>query len=152
VSSGIAPFGFIFDQRGHLLVVEAGSNAVSSYDILHDGILQVISPSVANGQIAACWIAGDQQGNVFTTNPGTATISAYKNKARKGTLVLLDGTANVGNPLLDLATTSNGRFLYALDPNNNAIDAFNIERDGSLTDLGAVDGGLPMFAQGIAVR
>jgi len=152
VSSGIAPFGFIFDQRGHLLVVEAGSNAVSSYDILHDGILQVISPSVANGQIAACWIAGDQQGNVFTTNPGTATISAYKNKARKGTLVLLDGTANVGNPLLDLATTSNGRFLYALDPNNNAIDAFKIERDGNLTDLGAVGGGLPMFSQGIAVH
>jgi 6-phosphogluconolactonase len=152
MSNGIAPFAFIFDQRGHLLVVEAGSNAVSSYDILHDGSLQVISPSVANGQIAACWIAGDQRGNVFTTNPGTATISAYKNKARKGTLVLLDGTANVGNPLLDLATTSNGRFLYALDPNNNAIDAFKIERDGSLTDLGAVGGGLPMFSQGIAVR
>ena len=152
MSSGIAPFGFIFDQWGHLLVVEAGSNAVSSYDILHDGTLQVISPSVANGQSAACWIAGDPRGNVFTANPGTATISAYKIRTRKGTLVLLDGTASVGNPLLDLDITTGGRFLYALDPMKNAIDMFQIERDGSLTLLGAVDGGLSTFAQGIAVR
>jgi 6-phosphogluconolactonase (cycloisomerase 2 family) len=152
MSSGIAPFGFIFDQWGHLLVVEAGSNAVSSYGILNDGTLQVISPSVANGQAAACWIAGDPRGNIFTTNPGTATISAYKNKARKGTLVLLDGKASVGNPLLDLDITPGGRFMYALDPMNNAIDMFQIDRDGSLTNLGAVDGGLSIFAQGIAVR
>jgi 6-phosphogluconolactonase (cycloisomerase 2 family) len=151
-SNGIAPFGLLFDKWGHLLVVEAGSNAVSSYDILRDGSLQVISPSVANGQSAACWIAGDPRGNVFTTNPGTATISAYKNKARRGTLVLLDGTANVGNPLLDLDITKEGRFLYALAPMNNAIDMFEIERDGSLTHLGAAPGGLSIFAQGIAVR
>ena len=152
MSSGIAPFGFIFDQWGHLLVVEAGSNAVSSYEILRDGSLQVISPSVENGQIAACWIAGDPRGNVFTTNPGSVTISAYKNKARRGTLLLLDGTASVGNPLLDLDITKDGRFLYALAPMNNAIDMFQIERDGSLTNLGAVDGGISIFAQGIAVR
>jgi len=151
-SNGIAPFGLIFDKWGHLLVVEAVSNAVSSYDIHRDGSLQVISPSVANGQIAACWIAGDPRGNVFTTNPGTSTISAYKNKAGKGNLVLLDGTASVGNPLLDLDITKDGRFLYALAPMNNAIDMFEIERDGSLTHLGAAPGGLSIFAQGIAVR
>jgi len=107
---------------------------------------------VANGQSAACWIAGDPRGNVYTTNPGTATISAYKNRAAKGKIVLLDGTASVGNPLLDLATTTGGRFLYALAPMSNAIDAFQIERDGSLTHLGAAAGGFSIFAQGIAVR
>lgn len=152
MSNGIAPFGFIFDQRGQLLVVEAGSNAVSSYEILHDDTLEVISPSVANGQKAACWIAGDKRGNVFTTNPGTSTISAYKNKAGKGNLVLLDGTAGVGNGPLDLDITEGGHFLYALDPRNKAIDMFQIERDGSLTNLGAIAAELPIFSQGIAVR
>jgi 6-phosphogluconolactonase len=152
MSNGLVPFGFIFDRRGHLLVVEVGSNAVSSYNILHNGTLQVISPSVPNGQKAACWIAGNERGYIFTANPGASTISAYKLKAGQGSLVLLNGAAGMGNKPLDLSTTINGRFLYALDPGNGAIDMFQIERDGSLTDLGTVPGGLSIFAQGIAVR
>jgi hypothetical protein len=35
-SVGVVPFGFIFDRRGHLLVSEAGSGAVTSYKILSD--------------------------------------------------------------------------------------------------------------------
>jgi 6-phosphogluconolactonase len=151
-SNGPVPFGFIFDRRGHLLVVEVGSNAVSSYNILHNGTLQVISPSVANGQKAACWIAGNERGNIFTANPGTSSISAYKLRAGNGKVALLNGTAGGGNAPLDLAISVNGRFLYALDPGNGAIDMFQIERDGGLTDLGTVPGGLSIFAQGIAAR
>jgi 6-phosphogluconolactonase (cycloisomerase 2 family) len=151
-SNGATPFAFLFDNRGHLLVVEAGSNAVSSYNILHNGTLQVISPSVANGQVAACWIAGNERGNIFTANPGTSSLSAYKLKAGNGKVALLDGTAGMGDAPLDLAIPVNGRFLYALDPGNGALDMFQIEHDGSLTDLGTAPGGLPMFAQGIAAR
>jgi 6-phosphogluconolactonase len=151
-SSGITPFGFIFDQRGHLFVVEAGTNAVSSYEILPDDTLEVISPSVPNGQIAACWIAGTKSGDIFTANPGTHTISAYKLMAGEGSLSLLNGAAGVGHTPLDLSATVNGRFLYALDPSIGSIDMFRIEPDGSLTGLGTVSGGLSIFAQGIAVR
>ena len=42
--------------------------------------------------------------------------------------------------------------LYALDFGNGGIDMFQIERDGSLTDLGTVPERLSMFAQGIASR
>jgi hypothetical protein len=35
-----------------------------------------------------------------------------------------------------------GRFLYALDPADGAIDMFQINRDGSITALGAVAGGV----------
>ena len=84
MSNGATPFGFIFDQRGHLLVVEAGSNAVSSYHILSDGTLEVISPSVPNGQQGACRIVGNKSGYVFTANPGSQTISAYKLNTGKG--------------------------------------------------------------------
>lgn len=154
-SNGIAPFGFIFDEKGHLLVAEAGSGAVSSYTIEPDGSLQVISASVANGQAATCWIAGNQQGYVFTSNTGSQNLSVYrvmKEDGNAGQLELLDATAAFGNRPIDNGVSENGRFLYALDPAAAAIDMFAIEPDGSLTDLGTAPGGLALFAQGIAVR
>lgn len=151
-SNGVTPFGFIFDQRGHLLVVETGTNAVSSYEILPDDTLQVISPSVPNGQAASCWITGDERAFVFTGNPSAHSISAYRLMPGKGSLVLLNGAAGIGNTPLDLSTSVNGRFLYALDPGNGAIDMFQIEPDGSLTGLGTAAGELSTFAQGIAAR
>ncbi len=151
-SSGLAPFGLIFDERGHLLVAEAGSGAVSSYDILDDGTLQVISPSVPNGQTATCWIAANKRGNVFTSNTGSGTISAYELMAGNGKLALQNPTAGAAVRPIDSAITVNGRFLYAADPGNGTVHMFQIEHDGSLTDLGAVDGGLSIFANGIAAR
>jgi 6-phosphogluconolactonase (cycloisomerase 2 family) len=155
LSNGIAPFGFVFDKKGHLLVAEAGSGAVSSYTIEEDGTLLVISPSIANGQAATCWIAGTQQGYVFTSNTGSQNLSAYrvvKEDDNAGQLELLDATAAFGNRPIDNGVSENGRFLYALDPAAAAIDMFAIEADGSLTDLGTAPGGLALFAQGIAVR
>jgi 6-phosphogluconolactonase (cycloisomerase 2 family) len=151
-SNGLTPFAFIFDNRGRLLVVEAGSNAVSSYNVLHDGTLKVIDPSVPNGQRASCWIAGNKRGFVFTGNPGTSSISSYKLRTRNGTLSLLDGAAGTGNTPLDIAIPVNGRFLYALDPGNSGIAMFEIEGDGSLTNLGTVPGGISLFANGITAR
>jgi 6-phosphogluconolactonase (cycloisomerase 2 family) len=151
-SNGVTPFGFIFDRRGHLLIVEAGTNAVSSYKILPDETLQVISPSVPNGQKAACWITGNERRYIFTANPGTHTISSYKLMAEEGSLVLLNGAAGTGNTPIDISTTIDGRFLYALDPTNGTVDMFQIEHDGSLTNLGTVAGDFSIFAQGIAAR
>jgi len=149
-SNGKTPFGFIFDRRGHLLVVEAGTNAVSSYNILTDDTLQLINGSVPNGQQAACWIAANERGDVFTANPGSGTVSAYRLMAGSGQVTLLDGAAGTGNKPLDLAVTPNGRFLYAVDPAGGGIDAFGIEENGSLTNLGPIDGQLSISAQGIA--
>lgn len=152
ISNGNTPFGFIFDILGHLLVVEAGPSAVSSYKIRPDDTLQVISGSVANGQKTACWIAGNERGDIFTANPGSGTISAYLLMPRNGQVALLNGAAGSGNKPLDLAVTANGRFLYVLDPGIGSIDMFQVEHDGSLINLGAIDGELSLFAQGIAAR
>jgi 6-phosphogluconolactonase len=160
MSNGIAPFGFIFDKKGNLLVSEAGSGAVSSYDIKRDGSLRLISPSVENGQVATCWIAANDRGYVFTANTGSQTISAYtlvagnhwhwNKQFGSGRIELLDATAGFGNRPIDISV--NGRYLYALDPASGTIDMFEIESDGSLTDLGTVAGGLSIFAQGIVAR
>jgi 6-phosphogluconolactonase len=150
-SNGAGPFGFTFDQQGHLLVSEAGSGAVSSYHIGDDGSLQIISPSVANDQAATCWIAIDHMGFVFSANTGSGTISVYEG-IFNGQLELLDAKAGVGVTPLDIGVSIDDRFLYALDPVSETIDMFRIEADGSLTNLGTIAGGLSIFAQGIAVR
>jgi 6-phosphogluconolactonase (cycloisomerase 2 family) len=150
-SDGAAPFGFVFDWREHLLVVESAANAVSSYDILDNDTLQTISASVPNYQQLPCWIASGGRYYVFTANPGTSSISSYLEKS-DGSLSLRDGTAGSGNAPLDLATADNGRFLYAVDPANGGIDMYRIKADGSLASLGTVSADLSAFAQGIAAR
>ena len=151
-SSGSVPFGVAFDKKGHLLAVEAGSNAVSSYDILHDGGLQTITESAANGQLATCWIVANPRGNVITANPGTHSLSAFHVDTGTGQVSLLNGAAGVGDAPLDIDVSENGRFVYAVDPAAGGVDMFRIEHDGSLTGMGSVDAGLALFAQGMAVR
>jgi 6-phosphogluconolactonase (cycloisomerase 2 family) len=150
-SNGLGPFGFIFTQQGHLVVAEAGSGAVSSYAILSDGTLQLITPSAANGQTATCWIAGNRR-HAFTSNTGSSTISAYGVKAGKGNVALRDAVAGIGNSNIDLAITINGLFLYAVNAGNGTIGMFRITSKGTLIDLGMIDGGLSIFANGIAAR
>jgi 6-phosphogluconolactonase len=151
-SNGKTPFGFIFDGREHLLVSEAGTNAVSTYNILSNGTLKVISPSVANGQTATCWITANARGDVYTASPRSHAISAYNLMVGNGEITLLNGTAGIADSPIDLAIALNGRFLYALDPGNGTIHMFQIKPKGGLVDLGAVAGGLSVFAQGLAAR
>jgi len=51
-----------------------------------------------------------------------------------------------------VAIAADGRFLYALDPAGGGVDMFEIQPDGTLTNLGSAAGGLSIFAQGIAAR
>ena len=134
------------------MVVEAGTNAVSSYDINGDGSLQVISASIPNGQIATCWIVVNRRGDIVTTNPGTNSLSAFHVRAHTGEVTLLNGTAGAGNAPLDVDMSRHGRFAYAVDPVAGGVDMFRVENDGSLTALGTVDAGLAIYAQGMAVR
>jgi 6-phosphogluconolactonase len=150
------------------------SGAVTSYKILGNGKLKVISPSVENEQSATCWIAGKDDGFVYTANTGSDTISLYelvsgkdrfkrrfdnhkkrlKSRSRKShlELELLDAVAGEGNGPIDLTTAGDGRFLYVLNGNDGTVGMFRINADGSLGDLGVIKI-LPdsfAFAQGIA--
>lgn len=151
-SSGVTPFGLSFDDRDHLLVVAATSDAVSSYKLEANGTLQTISAMIGNGQKAACWIATDGRHHIFTANPGTASISTYNLNARNGVITLQSGVASTGTAPLDITLTRDGQFLYALDPGSLSIDTFRVAHDGTLTKLAPVAGGFSTYAQGIAVR
>ena len=151
-SAGATPFGFDFDNRGHLLVSEAAGSA-SSYDVSSAGAT-AISGAVLTHQGAPCWLVAGKNGRyAYTANAGAGTISGFA-VGQDGSLALLDpsgATADLGagSHPLDEAVSSNGHFLYNLTDGTHSISAFRIAEDGSLSPVGSI-GGLPVGAAGIA--
>jgi 6-phosphogluconolactonase len=158
-SNGIRPFGFAFRFDGVMIVSESfnvrpGQSAASSYRVLPDGTVQVVSGSVQNGQTDACWIALTNDGQyAFETNFISGTISSFM-VAPGGQLTLLNGAAastGADSQPEDMDLSEDGRFLYALLTGTGRVAAFRIEGDGGLTPLGRVKGVPPMAgATGLA--
>jgi 6-phosphogluconolactonase (cycloisomerase 2 family) len=151
-SVGATPFGFDFDAHGHLLVSNASGSA-SSYAVGADGLLQTISGAVAANQSAPCWLVAN--GNyAYTANGGSGTISRF-GLAADGALTLLDtpgapaATLGATSHPLDLATSSDGRFLYNLTDGLHRVSVFSVASDGTLQPIETV-GDLPIGAEGIA--
>lgn len=161
ISAGVTPFGFDFDRYGHLLVSEAAggeqdASSVSSYAVSRFGALNELDGPVPTTETAACWLIVDKTGRyAYTTNAGSASISAYKVHPR-GRLTLLneDGVAastGEGSAPIDLALSGNGRFLYALSARDGSVSAFVVGRHGTLeshtrmTDLPTGLNGLAVF-------
>ncbi len=164
-SQGTTPFGFVLDQRDRLLVAEAfgrqevgtaNASAVSSYDLMPDAGLAVVSPSVDNLQTASCWIAATPNGLfAYVTNNASDSITGYR-VGRDGRLELLDAdghSAATGSAPVDLAVSADGRYLYNVNAGSGTISIFAIHPDGSLQPLGEA-GGLPIHdgAVGMAAR
>jgi 6-phosphogluconolactonase len=157
-SVGQTPFGFAF-RRDILIVSEAFSgavnaSAVSSYELVDDGSLQVISPSVPTTETAACWVVVTRNGHfAYVSNTGSGTLSGY-GVSPDGGLSLLDPdgvTAVTGPGPIDMGLSVNSRFLYSLNSGDGTISAFRVNHDGSLSSLPGV-AGIPSGANGLAVR
>lgn len=152
-SSGGTPFGFDFDNGGHLLVSNAAGSA-SSYGVTAGGA-SVISGAVATHQGAPCWLVATKNGRyAYTANAGAGTISGFS-VGHDGSLTLLDSTGATGilgstSHPLDEAVSNNGRYLYNLTDGMHAISTFAIAEDGSLTLTGSV--AIPVGAAGLAAR
>ena len=147
--AGAVPFAFSFDQVGHLVVVEAGTNSVSTYAIDAHNTLRVLSGPVTDTQMAACWIVAAPNGNFYVANAGSSTLSRF-HVAGGGNVTLLPGTtATAGGPI-DLAASSDGRFLYSENGGAGTIDEFRIEANGSLTSIGQITGLTAGVIEGLA--
>ena len=103
------------------------------------------------GLAATCWIAGNWQ-HAFTANTSRSIISSYEVKGGQGNLGLVDAMAGEGDLDIDMAVSSDGRFLYALNAGSGMIGMFRIWADGSLEDLGMADAELAIYTQGIAAN
>ncbi|HET7441650.1 MAG TPA: beta-propeller fold lactonase family protein [Terriglobales bacterium] len=148
-SAGSGPFGIRFGRDGVLVNAEANSNSVSSY-ALSDDTLTVISPAVANGQAATCWISVTADGKFgFTSNTGAGDLSSYQISGN-GTVNLVQAvaaTAGGGRPI-DSAFSSDNAFLYAVDTALGRVLIYAVH-GASLALIGDA-AGLPTTVQGVA--
>lgn len=165
-SAGLVPFDFAFDHQGHLIVAEVGgdgvpvvgdTSVVSSYEILQDGSLEVISETEDTFQRATCWIASAPGSKyVYTANTGGNTLSGFEVSSH-GELSLLDGGVSMAFPTgtapTDIVMSHDGRFVFTLNAGAGSVSAFAVEPDGSLEERGSLGGlGARSGLAGIAAR
>ncbi len=149
-SAGDTPYGFVFDNRGRIIVSDAfggGSlaGAMSSYDVSSSGI-SLISGPVYDKQTAPCWVAITKNGKfAYTTNTGTSNISGYRVR-HNGSLELFNDGGNTastgaGSSPIDMAVSNNSQYLYALSHGTNTISVFRIDNGhGRLKSVETVSG------------
>ena len=151
---GDLPFAGVFDDNGHLIVVESfggpplasadGTAAISSFDF-NSGSgptkLDVITESLPLGVLDTCWVA--RVDNIlYTANFFSDNISTVRVR-RNGTLRLIDAaaaTTPAGSFNLDL--WAQGGYLYNVLPGEGAIAGFRIEAGGALDSIGQFTDGL----------
>ncbi|HUN37285.1 MAG TPA: hypothetical protein VMU95_35245 [Trebonia sp.] len=131
---GTVPFGFAFDSFGHLVVTEAGPDAVSTFRVGDDGALTELD-SVATGQAATCWITATG-GTLYASNAGSGTESVLRDDAA-GTLTL-QGAAPTDAGTVDATASADGRYLYVQAGGSGDVDAFRVGPGGTLTKTGSV--------------
>jgi 6-phosphogluconolactonase (cycloisomerase 2 family) len=134
VEAGTVPFAVTFDAGGHLVVAEAGTNAVATFAVNRDNTLTPLA-TASTGQAATCWIVGTN-GAVYAGNAGSGNLSGYR-VAHGGSLTSL-GTFATGAGQVDVAATPDGRYLYAQTGAAGGVVALRVNHDGSLTTVGSV--------------
>jgi 6-phosphogluconolactonase (cycloisomerase 2 family) len=131
---GTVPFAVTFDQEGNLLVSQAGTDAVASYALHHDGTVTPLS-TVATGQQATCWVVRSGA-VVYASNAGSADLSSI-GIGVGGQLSSL-GTTETSGGTVDAAVAANGRYLYVQGGAAGTVDEFSIGSGGALAKVGTV--------------
>jgi 6-phosphogluconolactonase (cycloisomerase 2 family) len=131
---GTVPFAVTFDQVGDLIVSQAGTNAVTSYALGHDGTVTPLS-TLATGEQATCWVV--RAGSVvYASNAGSGNLTSVGVGA--GALLSSLGTTETSGGTVDAAVAANGRVLYVQGGAAGTVDAFAIGSAGALTKVGTV--------------
>jgi 6-phosphogluconolactonase (cycloisomerase 2 family) len=131
---GTVPFAISFDRAGHVIVADAGTNALASYALSFNGSLAPIS-SVGTGQAATCWVVVDGD-RFYASNAGSASITGF-HAGFNGQLALTGQTATSPGTV-DASVTTDGHYLYVQGGGNGTVDGFRVNLDGSLTPVGTV--------------
>jgi hypothetical protein len=129
---GTVPFAINFDPYGHLLIAEAGTNALATFSLAANGTVGLLD-AVPTGQSATCWV-DSAGGFFFASNAGSGNESGFTSSPG-GQLTLLGDTATDGGTV-DAAAV--GRFLYVQTGAAGIVDEFIVQAGGSLTEIGSV--------------
>jgi 6-phosphogluconolactonase (cycloisomerase 2 family) len=143
------PFAFTFAPSGRLVDGEAGTSSVTTYAVPADGSL-TDPKSLSDGQAALCWIER-ARGFYYVANTASDTLSGFTiDSDGQPSLIGATGIVATTEPgPIDLAASSDGRFLYGETGIESTVDEYQVGSDGTLTKLGTVTG-LPPGIEGIA--
>jgi 6-phosphogluconolactonase (cycloisomerase 2 family) len=143
-STGPVPFSFVFDTRGHLEVQQAGDGRNASYAVRRDSSLVPLGASDPSGGQALCWSV--RLGNlVYGANAASGTLTSWTIAADGLATVNEPIAATVGPGVIDLAASTSGRHLYALDAVSGTVSIFTRTQAGTLVPSGQVSG-LPVIS------
>ena len=132
--AGDVPFAVAFDGSGHVLVSEAGPNAVATFTLGAVGVLAQLAVA-DTGQLATCWIVSDGR-YFYASNAGSGSVSGYSAGSSGGLTALGNTTTDAGT--VDAASAGHGRFLYVQTGKAGIVDEFAVGAGGSLTPIGSV--------------
>ncbi|MBU3090413.1 lactonase family protein [Clostridium gasigenes] len=155
-SNGVGPFGSAYLNNNILVVSEVGPNALSSYMVMNNGVLDVISGTVLNNQAATCWVSvNPDEHYAYTSNSGNGTITQYR-IMNGGTLTVVEtipSTPNRTGTPIDSGIDMCGKNFYVLNGREGSISVFKIDNNGHLVLLQIYqDTKLPQIgAQGLAI-
>lgn len=144
---GAVPFAMTFDRRGHVLLAEAGTNALATFTLQPDSTLQPIATALT-GQAATCWIVR-VGADVYLSNAGSANLSGYRLTSAATVAKALGQTATDPGTV-DAAASSDRRFLYVQTGASGVVDEFAVAPDGALASIGSVTVPDAAGAEGIA--
>jgi Lactonase, 7-bladed beta-propeller len=131
---GAVPFAISFDRAGHLVIAEAGTNALATFRINPDRTITQLAAG-PTGQAATCWVA-PVDGLFYASNAGSGSVTGFRSGGG-GQLALL-GNTTTDPGTVDASASSDGRFLYVQTGAAGIVDEFHINGDGSLTGIGSV--------------
>lgn len=120
-------------------------SATSAYGVGIDGTLSLITPSATTHNSSACWAAVTPDDRyLYIADAASDVISGY-GIGLNGSIALLNASGvaantGAGTKPLDMAVTHNGRYLYVVETLANAIGAYRIKTDGSLSEIPGVTG------------
>ena len=132
--TGAVPFAVAFGRDGHVVVGEAGPNAVATFSLSPGGHLTQLAIA-ATGQMATCWVVRAGH-HFYASNAGSGSVSGY-DVAGSGALTALGNTSTDAGTV-DAASAAHGRFLYVQTGKAGIVDEFAVDGGGALTAVGSV--------------
>lgn len=131
---GTVPFAVTFDRQGHLILAES-AGALASFKLQENGVIDQLDV-VPSEQIATCWVV-EARGQFYTSNPGSASLSAF-DSSHGGQLLTLLGDTKTDGGTVDATATNDGQFLYVQTGAEGIVDEFSVAPRGELTEIGSV--------------
>ena len=131
---GTVPFAITFDSHGHLVIAEAGTDALATFAISGRGTLTQLD-AAGTCKAATCWVA-PAGSFLFASSAGSAAESGFT-AAADGQLTLLGATATDAGTV-DASAAAGGQFLYVQTGGAGIVDEYAVGSSGALTEIGSV--------------